>query len=566
MLSKSTRNKYKTKSTTQKKNKNTKKSISKSISRSKSRSLYKKNTKNSNDKNNSNDSNNFIEISNNNIVSISMRFTTNRFYTNPKTARRIIRKPLIEDRIIEFIDDHIKSIVKNGNILSKELLQFLDIDLFKAKPNDECICNNFKSYKKLNALNTFNESCSCSNLTPQKPPIHSQSKHLNTKNFIIQCNDYINDDETDNNLLITSNKDKNFKPFIKFRFQTENYYFLEIDHFTITTLIHRYINQYLPHNTLILRTTGICKKSSLIGNNHMAYNLMGFPEMIDASEYFDTLLNDEQYDDNTRYKLITNFLLQVILIHGTLQTIMEFFHGNYTIDNMHVKKLDTQLHPFLDYNIYGKPVKIKNLGFVIIINNFEYSSFSLKSLDSKVKYRFLPELSNYGLIVNKIIKKYGNINYNNIHKHMQKYRNNNSSDFDLNFNKLNIIFPGKYVIRNSELDILRYSGLSVFSDLDLYIFFITLLDNENIINYFKKTRLYNTITGFMSDSFLTELFNILQNNNHKKHIITASKAMNIVIKILKTNNEPINSIWNNDYLKTLNILNYKLFRNIDIHD
>ena len=495
-----------------------------------------------------------------------MRFTTNRFYTNPKTARRIIRKPLIEDRIIEFIDDHIKSIVKNGNILSKELLQFLDIDLFKAKPNDECICNNFKSYKKLNALNTFNESCSCSNLTPQKPQIHSQSKHLNTKNFIIQCNDYINDDETDNNLLITSNKDKNFKPFIKFRFQTENYYFLEIDHFTITTLIHRYINQYLPHNTLILRTTGICKKSSLIGNNHMAYNLMGFPEMIDASEYFDTLLNDEQYDDNTRYKLITNFLLQVILIHGTLQTIMEFFHGNYTIDNMHVKKLDTQLHPFLDYNIYGKPVKIKNLGFVIIINNFEYSSFSLKSLDSKVKYRFLPELSNYGLIVNKIIKKYGNINYNNIHKHMQKYRNNNSSDFDLNFNKLNIIFPGKYVIRNSELDILRYSGLSVFSDLDLYIFFITLLDNENIINYFKKTRLYNTITGFMSDSFLTELFNILQNNNHKKHIITASKAMNIVIKILKTNNEPINSIWNNDYLKTLNILNYKLFRNIDIHD
>jgi hypothetical protein len=298
----------------------------------------------------------------------------------------------------------------------------------------------------------------------------------------------------------------------------------------------------------------------------MAYNLMGFPEMTDASEYFDTLLNDEQYDDNTRYKLITNFLLQVVLIHGTLQTTMEFFHGNYTIDNMHVKKLDTQLHPFLAYNIYGKPVKIKNVGFVIIINNFEYSSFSLKSLNSNVKYRFLPELSNYGLIVNNMIKKYGNINYNNIHKHMQKYRNDNLNDYDLNSNKLNIIFPGKYIFRNSELDILRNSGLSVFSDLDLYIFFITLLDNENIINYFKKTRLYNTITGFMSDSFLTELFNILQNNNHKKHIITASKAMNIVIKILKTNNEPINSIWNNDYLKTLDILNYKLFRNIDIHN
>jgi len=300
----------------------------------------------------------------------------------------------------------------------------------------------------------------------------------------------------------------------------------------------------------------------------MVYNLVGYPDLTKARKYFDTLLNDDQYDDNMRYKLITNFLLQVVLIHGTLQTTMEFFHGNYTIDNMHVKQLDEKTHPFLEYNIYGKTVKIKNVGFVIIINEFEYSSFSLKSLDSNVKYRFLPELSNYRFIVNKMIKKYGNINYNNINKHMQKNRNDKSSDYDFNFNsnKLNIIFPGKYVIRNSELDILRYSGLSIFSDLDLYIFFITLLDNKNIINYFKKTRLYNTICGFMSDIFLTELFKILEKLNYKNFILSASKAMNIIIKILKTNNKPINSIWNNDYLKTLDLLNYKLFRDIDIHN
>jgi hypothetical protein len=95
------------------------------------------------------------------------------------------------------------------------------------------------------------------------------------------------------------------------------------------------------------------------------------------------------------------------------------------------------------------------------------------------------------------------------------------------------------------MTILRSSGITLYRDIDLYTFFIKLLESEKVYYYFVDSNIANTILKFMSDKFLENLFNIPV----KKRLI--SESAYIAIKIFDHINEPMTPIFTNDYIKIL---------------
>jgi hypothetical protein len=83
---------------------------------------------------------------------------------------------------------------------------------------------------------------------------------------------------------------------------------------------------------------------------------------------------------------------------------------------------------------------------------------------------------------------------------------------------------------------------------------IKLLDTDNIKNFIIEKKIDKTILAFMSDNFKHELL-----NKYKKKI-GFNESVYIVVEIFNKLNEPIRPIFTDNYLKTLDLLNYRLFR------
>ena len=470
--------------------------------------------------------------------------------------------------ISKLLDNNLEYL-KNGNILKDRVLdKYLFNDSKKA-----CICENiFKQH--------IDDNCKCKNLKKYK----SQGKN-GASIHSIHCSN-------DTNIL------KVFPLstyYMKLRTETKKYIFIELDSFSIQTLINLYVSYTLPNNTINIINSGVCKKSS--DSKYYGYNLMEFANLGTGEEFIMKLLNSKVNDQITnniniidetyRYKLITNFLLQAILIIGHLQSSeIEFFHGDYKPDNVFIVKSDTNKHKYFTFKVFNNIIRVKNMGFVLKIADFDSSSITIKSnikssssrtstsrstsrsssrssrsssrssrsssrssrsstiqsnnknyrIISQIKYK--PLLSNY---VSNIIKDYGDVDPD--------------SNLDDSNNKYYMLIKGffinKMIPRKMDLTmaILRAAGVKFYRDFDLYTFFIKLLDNTIIREYILSNNLDNTLLKFMSDSFRKTYFNKPSNK------ITISESAYITIKILNEIKEPMNKIFNINYINNLKTLN-----------
>jgi hypothetical protein len=489
-----------------------------------SRSTYKhlktkqlKTIKNNNILNNKN-------LKNDELKSFTVSFTSQKFYSNTHTARRLKRISIPKDLLVEFIDDnHIN--LKNEKIFKNTVL-----DKYIFTDNlDNCICDNiFKKH--------LQEDCKCENMKT-----YSSQGFSGASIHSIRCN------QMKNILKVVPLSTY----YMKLRTQTKKYMFIEFDGFTIQTLINTYIHNELPNNTVNIVNSGACIQDKQNKQDKInGYNLMEEADLGSGMQFIENLIDgnlDNKLNINSediRYKTIVNFLLQVVLIIGHLQSSsLEFFHGDLKPENLFVKTINYGTIKKFKFNVFGKTIYVKNMGFSVLIADFDRSSISLNSNYIDKKYRIIPPilfkplLTNY---VNNIIKDYGDIDpdsFDGLIKIPTFFISN--------------LIPNK---KNPTITIMRSAGVKAFRDFDLYSFFIILLYTNKIRDYFLLKKIDKTILSFMSDKFK----NIILSTKPK--IININETVYIVGKILYKINEPMNNIFTKDYLKTLNILNYRLFR------
>ena len=307
----------------------------------------------------------------------------------------------------------------------------------------------------------------------------------------------------------------------------------------------------LPLNTVKILNSGVCNKNKTTKGKYQGYNLMEEANLGSGRDFLTNIINgklDSDFNitnDKKRYITFINGLLQIILIIGHLQSSsLEFFHGDYKPENVFVSKCPLTKTKYFKYNVFGKSIKVKNLGFAVLIADFDRSSMTLNSYykNTDKQYRlispilFKPLLTNY---VNNIIKDYGDIDPDNYKE-------------DIKIKKLFIshLIPRKM---DPTITVLRSAGVKLYRDFDLYTFFIRLIENEDMRNYIVKHQINDTLMNFMSSNFRKELFNMPVKN------ISLNESAYIVVELLNKLKEPLPLIFNHNYINSLKNLNYKLF-------
>jgi len=501
---------------------------------SKSKSNTKTNTK-SNTKS--------FKINNSNVIMISKPSTSRKlFHTHPKTAyhlsRSLFYKTQKPDNIVEFIDDRIYELNK-GKIIDAEIIEQ---KLFNHNL-ENCICQNIDISINTDSKRSksLDDDCKCSNVKRYS----SQGKSGASINSV-ECNG-------DRNILKVVPL-SNY--YIKKRDETKKYIFIEMDGFTIQTIINTYVFRELPYNTVAINNSGVCIKDNnwFLGKKYMGYNLMEEANLGSGHDFINKLLRgdlDEEFGINmgpsgrdARYRMFVNFLLQSICIIGHLQSSsLEFFHGDYKPDNVFVKRLEPDTLDFYHFNISGIPIKIRNLGFAVLIADFDRSSITLKSSSDKInkKYRIISPILFKPLLatnVNKTIKKYGNSDPDGV-KEVQLDKFGVSS-----------IIPKS---KDPTITILRSAGVRYFQDIDLYTFFILLINKKTILDYILEHKLDDTIMSFMSAKFRKYLSGINVEN------IGMNNAAYLAVDIFSKIHEPMPRVFTSKYIKSLDILNLYLF-------
>ena len=474
-------------------------------------------------------SNAFSSAKQSNDDIISIRFTSGRFLSKTKTAYHLKREPLVKDKVLEFLDDHSNLLLNNkvlqDSILDKEIFNHSTLNcvcenIFKKHLEEDCKCNNMKTYSSQGKSGASIHSIQC--ITDKSVDSEKEKQILK----VVPLSNY----------------------YIKLRQETKKYIFLELDGFTIQTLINTYVYRELPMNTVNIVHSGVCNKSTF--GKYYGYNLMAEADLGSGRIFVNDLLGGKYDKDfniknsDDRYKAIVNFLLQCILIIGHLQSSsLEFFHGDYKPDNVFVKKVPYEETKNYKFNVFGHNVKVKNMGFAVLIADFDRSSISLSGDRYKKKYRiispilFKPFLTSY---VNDIITNYGDVDPDNMKD-------------DIYIKKLfvsNIIPHSK----DPTITILRSAGVKLYRDFDLYTFMIKLLDTDKIRNFITDKKIDQTILAFMSNNFKRELL------TKSARTISLNESAYIVVEILNKLKEPIRPIFTDNYLKTLELLNYRLFR------
>ncbi len=248
-----------------------------------------------------------------------------------------------------------------------------------------------------------------------------------------------------------------------------------------------------------------------------------------------------------------SFFLQTICIIGHLQSsYLELFHGDFKPDNVFVKLCDTKKIKYFHFTIYGKKIKLKNMGFAVLIADFDLSSITINqtantnsnTLENK-KIRLVPPIDFKPLIgnyVKNMIKEYADLD-------IKKFD-------DYGFLKISIlknIFLSKITPRIVDpiLTILRASGLTLYKDLDLYIFFIKLFNITKVKNYILSNNIdINTpILNFMSEKFKSTMLKTL---TRPDKFISMNETTYIVIDTYDKIKEPMNPIFTTDYINNLN--------------
>ena len=242
--------------------------------------------------------------------------------------------------------------------------------------------------------------------------------------------------------------------------------------------------------------------------------------------------------------MFVNFLLQSICILGHLQSSsLEFFHGDYKPNNVFVKRLEISKTDYYNFNIVGIPIKIRNMGFAVLIADFDRSSITLKSSSDKInkKYRIISPIRFKPLIatsVNKTIKKYGNSDPNKV------------NGVQLNKFGISKIIPKS---KDTTIIILRSAGVRYFRDIDLYTFFMLLINNQTMLEYILEHKIGETIMSFMSNKFLNYFLKLKPQN------ITMNNAAYLAVDIFSKIQEPMPRVFTTRYIKSLDILNLHLF-------
>ena len=435
--------------------------------------------------------------------------------------------------LISFLNKNMESL-NNGVILKNEVL---DNVIFNPSSTLSCICENlFKEH--------LNYKCNCNSMkTYSSQGMSGASIHSILCKF----------NKSENKHILKVMPIDTY--YIKLRVETKNYIFIELDDFSIQTLINTYVYNELPNNSVNIVKSGICTKKSLVkkslNKKYFGYNLMTEANLGDGEKFINNIIDgtydnifkiDNEDNESLRYKLVSNFLLQSILIIGHLQSsYLEFCHNDYKPMNVFVTHCDPKKLSYFKFRVFGKTIKVKNLGFAVLIADFDRSSISLnKTINNKKnqnnkKFRIIPSIKFKPLLtsyVNYIINKYGDIDPDKV---------NDKIKLDKFF--ITNLIPKS---RDPTLTILRSAGVKLFRDIDLYTFFIKLIDTSKVKNYITKTKLNTTLMNFMSNKFRENLFALSLNN------ITLNESAHILIKILNTIDEPMNTIFTNDYITSLN--------------
>jgi len=459
--------------------------------------------------------------------------------------------------LIEFINQHIESF-KKGIIFKNETL---DNIIFNRASSSQCICENiFKEH--------LDNTCSCNNMKTYT----SQGKS-GAEIHAIKCNN--------NNTILKINKIKYY--YMKMRDMTKKYMFCEFDRTTLQTVINTYVYNELPYNTVELINSGICRKrehkkiletdgikhginhtsNDKFSGDYYSYNLMSEADLGDGEKFLIKLI-DDKYNaifsipnslkdsitvEEYKYKLVMSFFLQTICIIGHLQSsYLNFFHGDFKPDNVFVKLCDTKKTNYFYFTIYGKKIKVKNMGFAVLIADFDLASITINhntnNLENK-QIRLIPPIEFKPLIGNYVttmIKEYADIEPTKIE--------------DYGYLKVSIlknIFLSKITPRIVDpiLSILRASGLTLYKDLDLYIFFIKLFNISKVRNYIvsNKIDIETPILNFMSEKFKTMMLKTLSKPDK---FISMNETTYIIIDTYDKIKEPMNPIFTNDYINNLN--------------
>jgi len=484
-----------------------------------------------------------FRISDSDVIMISKPSASRKlFHTRPKTAyhlsRSLFYKTQKPDNIVEFIDDRIYELNK-GKIIDAEIIEQ---KLFNHNL-ENCICQNIDISINTDSKQSksLDDNCKCSNVKRYS----SQGKSGASINSV-ECNG-------DRNILKVVPL-SNY--YIKKRDETKKYIFIEMDGFTIQTIINTYVFRELPYNTVAINNSGVCIKNNnwFLGKKYMGYNLMEEANLGSGEGFINKLLRgdlDEEFGidlsqsrKDARYKMFVNFLLQVICIIGHLQSSsLEFFHGDYKPDNVFVKRLEPDNLDFYHFNISGIPIKIRNLGFAVLIADFDRSSITLKSSSDKInkKYRIISPILYKPLLatnVNKTIKKYGNSDPDGV------------KEVQLDKFGISSIIPKS---KDPTITILRSAGVRYFRDIDLYTFFIRLINNQTMLDYILEHKLDDTIMSFMSAKFRKYLFGLIPKD------ISMNNAAYLAVNIFSKIHEPMPRVFTSKYIKSLDILNLYLF-------
>ena len=484
-------------------------------------------------------------INDNNVIMISKPSAPRKlFHSHPKTAYHLSRSSFYKkdkpDKVLEFIDDYSYELNQGKTIDTKIIKQKLfNHDL------ENCICQNIDNgigiNKAANKTNQLDDNCSCNNLK-----VYSKQGKSGASINSIECNG-VKD-------ILKVVPLSNY--YIKKRDETKKYIFLEMDGFTIQTIINTYVYRELPFNTVAINNSGVCikEKKQFLGKNYMGYNLMDEADMGSGEDFINKLLcgdldkefgiQDNAYGRDTRYKIFVNFLLQSICILGHLQSSsLEFFHGDYKPNNVFVKRLEISKTDYYNFNIVGIPIKIRNMGFAVLIADFDRSSITLKSSGDKInkKYRIISPILFKPLLaasVNKTIKKYGNSDPDKV------------KEVQLNKFGVSSIIPKS---KDPTITILRSAGVRYFRDIDLYTFFIRLIHNQPMLEYILEHKLDETIMAFMSGKFRNYFIGL------KPKDISMNNAAYLVVDIFSKIHEPMPRVFTTKYIKSLDILNLYLF-------
>lgn len=497
---------------------------------------------------------------------ISFVYSSGLFLSESKTARHVKREPFFKDKIIKFLDDYKHILINNkpihGNIIKNILYHHnkqkcICENILQNQLSSKCQCRNIQTYIEQGKSGAIINTILCadntninSNITEnlEITPQISNQKSISDSNNLSDSKSEIADISSPDilyseKILKVNDIDDNY---IKFRNETRKYIFLEMDKFTIQTIISSYLNRELPNNTIKLLNSGICKNKY---HDILGYNLMEKASLGAGRNFINGIINGKFNKEfniknaDQQYLFVINFLLQCIFIVGHLQySSLEFFHGDCKPDNFFVKKSDTLQLPYFHFNIDNRKIKLKNMGFAVLIADFDHSSISLNN-DSQQKYRIIspilykPILGNY---VNEIISKYADIDPNDYHG-------------EIIINKLFIsnIIPVKF---DPTISILRSAGVKLYRDFDLYTFFIKLIDSPKIFNYILTKKIDQTIMSFMSDRFKNELFKLPSRTK------SLNESAFIAIDIFNKIREPLYKVFSPEYFKILNLLNYRLFK------